>query len=67
MKSRNAFLIFKKGLYNGHNSQTIADICLNFAPINSLKRTTARHQIMLLFFLNNADFYVFVKKWPATR
>jgi hypothetical protein len=37
------FNFFKKGLDKGHNSQTIADICINFTAIDSLRKTTAGH------------------------
>jgi hypothetical protein len=62
MQSHNAFLIFKNGWYEGHNSETIAGICIHFATIDSLRQTTAGHHILDSNFLNNGDIYIFVEK-----
>jgi hypothetical protein len=41
-------LNFKKVLYEGHTSQNIADICINSAPTDSLKKTSAEQKIIYL-------------------
>jgi hypothetical protein len=37
-------------------------MCINFAPLGSLRKTTAGHQI---FYLNNGDIFIFVKKMAS--
>jgi hypothetical protein len=48
-------------MYIDHNSKTTADMCKNFAPTDSSRKTTAIQQISYLN-LNKVDTDMFMKK-----
>jgi hypothetical protein len=54
--------LFIKDLYKGRNSQTIADMCVNIALIESLGKLLLGIKFCVSHLLNNGDIYILVKK-----